>query len=1791
MQENIKKYLQELRENKKKHRRAKFLAALCSICILVGIACSLILPGYAAGDVDDDEQVNQELQIGMSASQTTALTGEYLTVHLYSTYSKANNTGENVTVKIDMNKLPEGISLPDFIDDKLEYTQGEGEDKQTILLEIKKDENDNSYIFYEQPAGSTLDVYINFLCEKGIMPQETTIKLQVGEITGLEDETQVNNTTQNDGVIDLTWTAKHSWDPVTKTVDNSTIAVTGENKLSGDLTYTIQANSANVDGIGKIWTKYVTVADTLVLPTGITLPSGAKISDDKTAIVTADGTQTILSFTNLADVSGSVISLQIVNNQTVSYVVQVPNTHKNESGVLTAEQDNLSLTMLLKSELLTLETDYAPAATDFIINSVVFKSEPCQEYEVTETTATATTQPVQKDETYELKKVGEYVDNSIKGVVAGGEVKYTITLKNTGEVPLTVKKEDGTSEVVTDILSQYYYLTEAQKAALPTNVTYDEEKNQITWIPSEEKIPVGESVTLTFNVTVKDDTMLQEQGIPLLKNGDKIQNTATYKKNGPSSLTVDVIYRRPVLTIEKTSQDEDDDGVNEVHNGEKITYTIKVKGDEELDGTGTTTIEDTLQEGLTFESVTIGGTKYTTSSECQLHGSTEGCKSEHKCIFTIDGQDLSFKIGCLKANEEITISYVCKVDTDLLVYSKTQIENTATIPDGSSNNIIGVDYPIKLLKTVDKDTSEAYASGTVFTYKVVVSNDLENPSVGKDLVLEDQLPEGLLPYGYDLIQTNKSTNETQTIKWEDFVGGTYDTTTYSYTTTIDGIVTNVENVSGKVKLSWNVGELAAGGSYEISYQAQMTLTEEQIESGRSYKFTNVATVDGITSEITVTGGVKVGSLKISKQFLKYIGDRVYKGGRYKDTDPQMNVEFVLSGVDPKGNQIVFEDGSTELSVKVKDFTVHSNEVTFIYEFDKLPVGTYTLQEKNYELDGHTVYPNIGVTYNGENTYFGDTAVFEIGENVQTTIWDNNCCYTDLTVNLQKSVFEIAQETTNADGSKTWTSLPDKYLFSTDISDNVKNYVVYNITVSATGYGTLQMPEGIVDKLPSGMKYVGIYNKADYTNSSNFVSSTDGSVKTLELNDSTQMNDCLSVEYWPTSYLGSCPITATYDETVNEVTFAISNDGKSTLPAGMAYSFLVLCEVDSSVVAGQQLTNTIELKTTNAVGLTGSEEYQTVNTPCDANQNNGMATLVAENNGELTIQASVTVVPENTIVPGIEKKAASYLLPGQKEGSETAFTETTNIQSNAAVKWEVTLYNNGTQDMVNYTVEDVVTSDFHLMNQTEATRFGITAPFNFQLYDYNGNAVGDAINISAEVWNTVADSTQVNEYEFDLTGEEFTIPAGYYAILTVYTNNTTVKNQIYKNTATILPTQSFVANKVKHGELVKDTDGTYIGVSATDQVYALGEYASISWKTITEKENESNTAKGTWSKNYITLGLDSTNEVTYTNNIKNISKNNFNQFVIIDLMPKKNDTGVINQNDVRGSEFRVLYNGNMKVQVLDGSGNVVEEPDFVVEFSAKTGFTQKDFAGESSTNWHSEWTESDYSFRVILEEDFYLQPQHTLVITYDGIIESSATPGAIAWNSFGYHYCSGSDSTSMLAEPPKVGVMIPTVPIIQKEVVDLFDCVQEMDSNIEFTFVLWEEQSSGNGAEFVRLCDFKVCQGGYQELSDLKDKDNNSVKLINGTTYKITEDVDSMPEDYTLIGIGEKGSALSESYTFTYYDNKDINILARNRLDSSVLELPAAGGISARVFRLLGVVIVLSGILACSILVICKGNKR
>ncbi len=59
---------------------------------------------------------------------------------------------------------------------------------------------------------------------------------------------------------------------------------------------------------------------------------------------------------------------------------------------------------------------------------------------------------------------------------------------------------------------------------------------------------------------------------------------------------------------------------------------------------------------------------------------------------------------------------------------------------------------------------------------------------------------------------------------------------------------------------------------------------------------------------------------------------------------------------------------------------------------------------------------------------------------------------------------------------------------------------------------------------------------------------------------------------------------------------------------------------------------------------------------------------------------------------------------------------------------------------------------------------------------------------------------------------------------------------------LLPDDPFDDNSVKQ-ELVTDDSGKYIGVKASDCVYALGDYGSFSWKTVEETGNSDNRGSG------------------------------------------------------------------------------------------------------------------------------------------------------------------------------------------------------------------------------------------------------------------------------------------------------------------------------------------------------------
>lgn len=1720
-------------------------------CAAVTMQKSLKVSGTEQTDAEEQgigETINERLAIELTAGRNGDLaeSGETLYAKVISRYSKANNPDRNVGVVINIGKLPEGVTLAGFANGSKEVVwKDEQNQEHTIILRCVE-ENGISYIEYEQPAGATVEFEVQFNSQNGIMANQSAVTLEIEKerITGLD--TPVGSNDMFSGALTLTWKAKNEWDPVEKKVNNTKhneIAVTEQNKLSGELIYKITANSSNNEDFGEIWTDYITVTDTLTLPENIAFPAGARVNAGKTAIVDENGKE-IFYFSKMQQ--GSEITALTLNSKTVVYTVRVPNSHRVD-GIPAKEQDNLSIEMRLDAGLLVLPDGYAKKSAseiqkDCIQNKVEIQPVPYKPYEVKRTEDFVTTVPALSPEEFVVEKEADK-----EFVQAGDTVTYTLSVRNNGKNSIRVQDGHGNFYQVTDHLPDYLYLTNEQIAKLPADVRYNEADNTILWIPSRTDITPGTECQMNFSATLKEAS---DQAMDGLCNGSYIKNVAQYK--GKYSNETNIVYKKAAVKVQKSSKDENGDGT--ASHGEKITYTITITNETDLNTVVDELITDWLPKGLIFESAAIGNnTNITAGGTYTLHygNSSEG---EHKVIFKVEGQKLEWDVGIVHAHETIILTYVCTVDVEKLE-SKSQIWNTVETSSGGSDfDYITVDNPIELNKSVEQDTNAVYPDKTIFDYTISIQNDREHPSEKDDLELTDQLPKGMLPVDCTLIQHQKKDGAVfdKEVSWENFWAGNYDKNgESSFTSIIGGRKAEVEKGWNGIRLTWKIGKLNAGEIVKLVYRAQVTLTEEQKEEGGRYDFTNMAYADGISKSVTVHAGKAVGELYLEKNFN---GQILWNGTSL--TEEQKQIIFELTGIDAEGNPVTFSDGTQKQTVALADFN-NGCSGRWSHVFRNLPVGTYTVIEKNAEAEGKTLTVTYQVDANHSVAGKPNQAVIKNQEQARMLV--NNVYGTGASVDLQKSVWALKKETKqNSSGELQWSNLSDKKLFSVDLEGSEKTMVIYNMTIVNTGSEKLHL-DTLLDELPEELNYIGICS--DYWSLWNKRKAFTEEIITnqyggLNLYDSMKK-------------VGNVKISGVSDEN-NRVTFTFDKAaGGYELEAGKAVTFLMLCEVNEKVTLGKPISNTAKLIVDESIKYKDYEEIKTENTAYDQIQNNGASKDEGVIEGKRVISSTVTVIPENIIVPGIAKKAVSYIVPGKTE--ENPLNEDSNIQPNSTVKWEITLYNDGTKDLTDYKVSDLVTSSFHLMTQEEALEKKVSVPYRFEIYSCDGKSQ-KTIDLSKKVWKTLEGNKPVSEYIFEFKESEYSIPAGGYAKLTLYTNNTVENYKVYKNTATLLPSQEFNANEVKHGELKKDSDSKYIGVTASDEVNALGEYASVSWKTISEKENSSNTTRGTQEKNYISVDMKS-EYVTYTNNIKNVSGKDFSRFTVIDLMPGNNDTGVVNQNDMRGSEFTISFAGGLEVYVLE-NGVKTAVDGYTAEFSNKTGFTQEDFDGAQSNEWHEGWQRGDCSFRIRLPEGFVLTPYQTLAVQYDGKFGADAKPGAIAWNSFGYQYYSGEHSTPMKAEPPKVGVLIPKVPIVQKEVVDSTGKVQEYDAGKVFTFELAEKGILANR----KLCEFTLCQGGFIELSGLRDKEGNEVVLENGKEYVITEAADKMPEGYELVGIGEKGGTLQEDYTFVYYENKDVTIFARNKVDTYQYELPKTGGIGTTVYTAGGVLLMLSSLL-------------
>lgn len=1688
--------------------------------------------------------INERLAVELTAGRNgaSAETGETLYAKVISRYSKANNPNKNVEIAIKVGALPEGVTLKGFSNGTKEVVwKDEQNNEHTIILKYVE-ENGVSYIKFEQPAGATVEFEVQFNSVNGIMADKSAVTLEIekGKITGLD--TAIGSNDVLSVPLTLTWNAKNEWDPVDKKVNNAErneIAVTDENKLSGELTYTIKANSSNNENFGEIWTDYITVTDTLTLPEHISFPAGAKVNDSKTAITDSKGNEIFY----VSQKQGGEITGLTLNGKTVVYTMNIPNSHK-ENGVPIKEQDNLSLEMKLNAGLLVLTEGYSEKntsemQTDIIKNTAAIQPVPYKSYEVKGTEDSVTTVPAAIPEKIIVEKKADK-----KTVKAGDTVSYTLSVRNNGNNKIKVK-DGNTYYQVTDRLPSYLYLTKAQQENLPKDIaSYDQTSNTIYWIPSRTDIMPGRVCQFSFTATVKEAT---DEAMKNLYNNAVIRNTAQYK--GQNSNNVDVTYKKPELRIEKTSKDEDGDGL--ASNGEKITYTLRIFNDTDLNAVMNEIITDNLPMGLVFESTDIGISKNKKKSGTYILHYGNGSEEDHEVVFTVERQKLQWDIGIVHAHETVTLTYVCRVDTNLLE-AKDWILNTATSSSGGSDSDhIDVDYPIDLEKEVEQDTSATYPDKTIFDYTISIHNDKEHPSEKDNLELTDHLPIGMIPFGYQLVQHhNWNGMEDSEISWEDFmIENPWNST---FTTVIDGRKAEVKrNEDSSITLTFQIGKLKPGETVRISYRAQINLTESQKKECGQYGFTNTARVDGIEKSVTVYGGNVIGHLCLEKLFNS---KEIHSISSL--TEEQKNITFELTGVDSEGKVITFSDGTRKQIVKLGEFTGDHNGLYYI--FKNIPVGTYTIMESNAEVEGKLLTTIYQVE--GDCSVEGGSNQAVVKEQQQTEVTVDNIYKTGSAVDLQKSVWALKQITgLDWENKPVWSNLSHKKLFAVDQENPLyKNIVIYNMTVINTGSEAVHL-DTLLDELPEELDYIGIRSDNNMWNHQAAFGQETTTQKYGGLNS-----------YSGEKLAAGVKVNAAYDKKDNRVTFSFAQDsGGYELESGMALTFLVACEVNDAVKLGKPIINTARLLVDEKVSYRDYEEIKTAHTPYDQIQNNGGSKDLGTKNGKRIISSSVTVIPENNIVPGIAKKAVAYMVPGKTE--EIPLLEESNIQPDSTVKWEITLYNDGTEELTDYRVEDQVTSSFHLMTRKEAQEKEISSPYKLEIYSYDGQ-LQQTFDVSEKVWKIITEELAVSSHVFEFNGTAYTIPAGGYAKLTLYTNNTIGNYKVYRNTAAMIPADDFNANQVKHGELVKDEDGTYIGVKASDEVNALGEYASVSWKTITEKGNETNTARGTQEKNYITMGTAS-EYVTYTNNVRNISGKNFSRFAVIDLMPGNNDTGVINQEDKRGSEFAISFAEELLVYVID-NGQRIPVTGYTAEFSDKTSFIQEDFDGVSSSEWHETWQENDRSFRIRLPEDFVLTPYQTLVVSYDGRISNDAAPGEIAWNSFGYQYYSDSHITPipLRAEPPKVGVVIPKVPGIKKEVIDSSGKLQDHDAGKLFTFELAEKGISGS----QKLCEFTVCQGGYMELSGLKDEDGKRIVLENGKEYVITEV--RLPEGYELVGIGEKGGTMGKDFTFTYYDSKDITILARNKVDTYQYELPQTGGFGTIVYTAGGVLFMITSLL-------------
>ena len=451
-----------------------------------------------------------------------------------------------------------------------------------------------------------------------------------------------------------------------------------------------------------------------------------------------------------------------------------------------------------------------------------------------------------------------------------------------------------------------------------------------------------------------------------------------------------------------------------------------------------------------------------------------------------------------------------------------------------------------------------------------------------------------------------------------------------------------------------------------------------------------------------------------------------------------------------------------------------------------------------------------------------------------------------------------------------------------------------------------------------------------------------------------------------------------------------------------------------------------------------------------------------------------------------------------------------VNYNDELRWDIKAHNDGTNALVNYTITDKLpypymftgdvnysvygSSDLvvaHPNDGNSETRLftitdmqtgndGLVESMTIEHYPYNSNNPAmKEIQVGADAEEIeVGWSYRTNAYFSDAGFEPgrvrisllyddagdlcmslqflnstMAIPVGGYGSVTYYTENypSVITNKTYINSAYLTPMiqtwdgNTNIGNYTESGPTAELEGLASVRNSAPATV--SNGYATTSSKTITENDDQANTASSTGERNFIVIE-DASKEFTYDLSVDNISDRAMDELILIDNLPEAGDHDTFDSDSDRESEFTVSLSDNpaFTVTVRPDNANAswseyTLTPDqYTIQYSEKTEYTYDDWSG-AGDGWTAYQEGADLSSArsirlIILDNEGTLIPSDATVnLSFAAKANAGAKAGEYAWNSFGYHYSMVNSETELEAAPLKVGVAITGKPVIEKAVVD------------------------------------------------------------------------------------------------------------------------------------------------------------